>query len=161
MLHLEIGFAFEPDAAFEQSELHGIVDFRLGIEVGDRPVLEQALRTPAAVDDKFAVLRTREDASHLPVEAQGDAQDQQDGNQDGGNPEQDTAATAARERGFDPRKDAFRIDLRLPVIAAGLLPVEIAADVAAGPRLARIGGEPFGDRSRFGGGGAVFERPMQ
>ena len=41
------------------------------------------------------------------------------------------------------------------------LPVEVAADVAAGPCLARIGGEPLGDRSGLGGGGAVFERLMQ
>ena len=161
MGHLEVGFAFEPDATLEKPELHGIVDFRLGIEVGDRAVLKQALRTPPPVDDEFAVLRIRKDAPYLTVETQGDAQHQRDGNHDGGDAKKNAAPPAAREGGFDPREDALRGDLLPLVVAAGLLPVEVAADVATGPCLARIGGEPLGDRSGLGGGGAVFERLMQ
>lgn len=112
------------------------MDFRLGIEVGDRAVLEQALRAPAPVDDEFAVLRAREDAPYLTVEAQGDAQHQRDGNQDRGDTEKDAATASAREGGSDPREDALRGDLLPLVVAAELLPVEVAADVAAGPRLA-------------------------
>ena len=145
MGHLEVGFAFELDATLEKPELHGIVDFRLGIEVGDRTVLKQALRTPPPVDDEFAVLRIRKDAPYLTVETQGDAQHQRDGNHDGGDAKKNAAAPAAREGGFDPREDALRGDLLPLVVAAGLLPVEVAADVAAGPCLARIGGEPLGD----------------
>ena len=95
--HLEVGFAFEPDATLEKPELHGIVDFRLGIEVGDRTVLKQALRTPPPVDDEFAVLRIRKDAPYLTVETQGDAQHQRDGNHDGGDAKKNAAAPAARE----------------------------------------------------------------
>lgn len=113
------------------------------------------------VDDEFAVLRAREDAPYLTVEAQGDAQHQRDGNQDRGDTEKDAATASAREGGSDPREDALRGDLLPLVVAAELLPVEVAADVAAGPRLARTGGEPLGDRGRLGGCGAVFERLMQ
>ena len=127
MGHLEVGFAFEPDATLEKPELHGIVDFRLGIEVGDRTVLKQALRTPPPVDDEFAVLRIRKDAPYLTVETQGDAQHQRDGNHDGGDAKKNAAAPAAREGGFDPREDALRGDLLPLVVAAGLLPVEVAA----------------------------------
>ena len=98
---------------------------------------------------------------YLTVEAQGDTQDQHDGDHDSSNAEKNAASASACECGFDPCKNAFRIDLRLFAVATGLSVVEIAADVTTGPRLPRIGGEPLGDRSGLGGGGAVFERLMQ
>ena len=161
LLHLEIGFAFEPDAAFEKPELHGIDNFRLGIEIAIEPSWNKhCVRRPLSTTNS-SYSAAEKMPLYLTVEAQGDTQDHTTGITTAATRKKNAASASACECGFDPCKKSFRIDLRLFAVATGLSAVEIAADVTTGPRLPRIGGEPLGDRSSLGGSGAVFERLMQ